>query len=172
MGDGRFKKGLTPWNKGKSGYKNGPLSEETKLKIGLANKGRKASISTRKLWSLQRKGKKHSPETVEKMRMSAHRGENHYNWKGGYQNKLWSNRQRRIKRLGNGGSHTLGEWDRLKAQYNWTCPSCRKSEPVIKLTVDHIVPVSIGGSDNIENIQPLCLPCNVRKFNKVIKFDL
>ncbi len=72
-----------------------------------------------------------------------------------------------IRKKGNSGSHTLGEWETLKAQYNWTCPFCKKAEPKIKLTEDHIIPLSKGGSDNIENIQPLCLICNCKKYNKI-----
>ena len=66
----------------------------------------------------------------------------------------------------------IGEWERLKAQYNWTCPCCKKQEPKIKLTRDHIVAVTRGGSNNIENIQPLCLICDIRKQTKVIKYEL
>lgn len=97
-------------------------------------------------------------------------GKNHPRWKGGYKRKLWNNNKRRIMKTGNGGSHTLEDWENLKAQYNWTCPCCKKSEPKIKLTEDHIVPLSQGGSDNIENIQPLCRSCNSKKHNKIIKY--
>lgn len=113
---------------------------------------------------------------------SKYSGKNHWNWKGGAKlvKKEWRRlnrekdifygRTRRVQRTGNGGSHTLSEWQTLKAQYNWICPCCKKSEPEIKLTEDHIIPLSKGGSDNIENIQPLCRSCNSRKYTKIIKF--
>jgi 5-methylcytosine-specific restriction endonuclease McrA len=68
------------------------------------------------------------------------------------------------------GSFTLGEWELVKKQYGNTCPACNKPEPIIKLTVDHIIPLSKGGSNWIENIQPLCGPCNTRKFTKIIHY--
>ena len=77
-------------------------------------------------------------------------------------------RRTRLKEVG--GSHSLGEWETLKAQYNWACPCCGESEPTISLTKDHIVAVSKGGSDNIENIQPLCNPCNRKKFTKETRY--
>lgn len=40
------------------------------------------------------------------------------------------------------------------------CAHCGTTE---RLTVDHVTPWSWGGSDDRENLQCLCLPCNIRK---------
>ncbi len=131
-------------------------TDEQKLRISLASLGKPKSLEARKSMSQCRVGK--------------FRGEESPHWKGGYERKLWHNNQRRIKKLGNGGSHTLTEWESLKAQYEHTCPCCFRQEPEIKLTRDHIVPLVKGGRDDIENIQPLCRSCNAKKHDKNIKY--
>lgn len=68
------------------------------------------------------------------------------------------------------GKHTLDEWNKLKELFNYICPCCGKSEPEIKLTEDHIIPISKGGSNYIHNIQPLCGSCNCKKFTKTIEY--
>lgn len=40
------------------------------------------------------------------------------------------------------------------------CVTCGSTDA---LTVDHIVPHVLGGSDDIDNLQTLCQPCNSRK---------
>jgi len=69
-------------------------------------------------------------------------------------------RRRRVLKAKSEGTHTLNEWLELCAEYNNACASCGK---VGKLTEDHVVPLSKGGSDYISNIQPLCGPCNSHK---------
>lgn len=87
----------------------------------------------------------------------------------GYEN--WQKNQHSRRKREALGSHTFGDWERLKLQYDLTCPICGKREPEIKLTEDHIIPLSKGGSDNIENIQPLCRSCNSRKGAKIINLN-
>jgi hypothetical protein len=40
------------------------------------------------------------------------------------------------------------------------CGRTLDSDPTLTLEVDHIIPVSIGGSDDIENLRTLCSDCN------------
>jgi 5-methylcytosine-specific restriction endonuclease McrA len=62
------------------------------------------------------------------------------------------------------------EWESLKKQYNYTCLRCGREEPDIKLTLDHVLPLSQGGDNVIENAQPLCPRCNSTKGTKHIDY--
>jgi hypothetical protein len=119
-----------------------------------------------------RKGWKWNDE--QKKNLKGFRGDNsNPMWKGGistYERKVFLNNRRRALKNNADGNHTEDEWKTLKAQYNWICPSCHKKEPEIKLSEDHIIPLSKGGSDNIENIQPLCRSCNSIKHANIIKY--
>lgn len=84
----------------------------------------------------------------------------------------WKNKRNRLKR-GADGNHTLQEWEDLKKKNNYTCQMCKKQEPFKNqkskyLTEDHIIPLSKGGTDYINNIQPLCHSCNCKKGSKII----
>lgn len=92
-------------------------------------------------------------------------GKDHPNWKGG----VAYFKVRNVRKRQNGGSHTFGEWETLKAQFNWTCPACKEGDK--ELVRDHIIPLAKGGSDNIENIQPLCRSCNAKKHTKVVVYE-
>ena len=147
--------------KGKIGNRLGSkLTEETKEKMRISHLGNKNHL-----------GHKHSEDSRQKMRIGVRKyyanlkamGLKPVGFKGGYENKP-NERYSKIKL--NGGSHTSEEWHSLKESYGYTCPSCLKKEPEIKLTIDHIIPVSKGGTDDIGNIQPLCKSCNSRKKNR------
>ena len=59
------------------------------------------------------------------------------------------------------GRHTEVEWRELCEAYDFCCSYCgRRGVP---LTKDHVIAVSKGGSDAIENIVPACLSCNSSK---------
>jgi 5-methylcytosine-specific restriction endonuclease McrA len=79
---------------------------------------------------------------------------------------------RKARKLQTGGSFTSKEWLDLKVKYNNTCLCCGKKEPDIKLSADHVIPLAKGGTSDIENIQPLCLTCNIRKYTKTIDYRL
>lgn len=61
-----------------------------------------------------------------------------------------------------------GLWWSVLARDNWTCCSCGRSskDEGIILEVDHIVPRSKGGSNDMGNLQTLCKKCNIGKSNK------
>lgn len=78
----------------------------------------------------------------------------------------------RARAAGVSGSFTEAEWLALLDACNWSCVRCGRHvsdlESIypgreIALEVDHIVPLSRGGSGAIDNIQPLCSGCNNQK---------
>jgi len=48
----------------------------------------------------------------------------------------------------------------LILRFGLKCMRCRRSKSEGALTVDHIVPWALGGSDDLDNKQLLCAPCN------------
>lgn len=77
---------------------------------------------------------------------------------------------RRARVLQAGGEFTSREWKKLCKHYNYTCLCCGKREPEIKLTIDHVIPLSKGGTNLIDNIQPLCQSCNSSKARSTIDY--
>lgn len=70
-------------------------------------------------------------------------------------------RKRRVELARRLGRHSGIEWLWLLTLCGRTCLGCRRTG--VPLAKDHVVPVSLGGSDAITNLQPLCLACNSAK---------
>lgn len=170
-----FKKGAIPWNKGI------PMRKETIIKI-------KNNPNIFKFL-----GKKHTPESIKKIKEARaiqapfseevrnkmrekKLGEKSPTWKGGITFHRNYKRMKKLryqnKKFSNGGFHTFKQWEEMKERFNFMCLCCGKKEPEIKLTEDHIVPISKGGSDDIENIQPLCFICNCKKSVNTINYTI
>lgn len=148
------------------------LSEETRRKISQSHLGMKHKESSKEKIKQRRALQIISAGMLRGL--SEGRGINSPKYKDGRMKNIeyvsWLKNQWHHRRRSAEGKHSYSEWETLKAQYNWTCPCCKKREPEIKLSVDHIIPLSKGGSNNIENIQPLCRLCNCKKNNKTIKY--
>ncbi len=78
--------------------------------------------------------------------------------------------KRRARKLQNGGTYTPQQWCELCRYYNYTCLCCMRQD--VKLTPDHVIPLCKNGSNDIENIQPLCLTCNKSKSQKTTDYRL
>ena len=64
---------------------------------------------------------------------------------------------------------TPEEWAALLDLYGHRCLACLKAG--VRLSPDHVVPLSWPGASNaIDNIQPLCTPCNLRKGAKHVDY--
>lgn len=75
--------------------------------------------------------------------------------------------KRQAQKRANGGYFSAKQFLELCTLYDHRCLCCGEEAA---LSADHIVPLSKGGSNDITNIQPLCLPCNQRKCAKTIDY--
>lgn len=162
-----------------------PISEETKEKIRAALAGRKLSDAHRTSLVAAHKNRNMIGENnpcwrgglTKDLRAYKSEWEKRNRSKVNQWNKSWRQRnpekfsvlskrgeyKRRALILNAIGNYSHKEWEDLKRRYDFECLACHRKEPEIILTVDHIIPLSQGGSNYIENIQPLCRSCNCRK---------
>lgn len=97
--------------------------------------------------------------------------------------KRWQVFQRKRKESGGDVYHSKG-WHVLRQtallRDMWLCQECKRHGVYTTATeVDHIVPVSQGGSDDLSNLQSLCHACHLsktrqenKKLNNVKKNDI
>lgn len=81
-----------------------------------------------------------------------------------------ANNRRALEDYKQKGKITTSEWYSLIKEHS-VCPGCSSAWSFVgKPTLDHIRPLVRGGKNVIENIQPLCMACNMRKKLRVKKF--
>lgn len=81
----------------------------------------------------------------------------HRKWKSQESSKTRSERLAEARKK---ATHTTAEWESLLSICGNLCVRCGSEENIRK---DHIVPIYQGGSDGIDNLQPLCQSCNSSK---------
>lgn len=73
-------------------------------------------------------------------------------------NKATKTKKRKRTHIPKGMRHEVFKRD------NYTCCECgARKDDGARLHVDHIIPVSKGGSDELDNLQTLCSDCNLNK---------
>jgi len=161
--------GIKTWNTGLHKLMPRCSRCEIELKDRRSLKCRSCAMKDKTFGKISKKKGKHYPHL---------QGINNALWKGGSKVTREKNKdkirfwclQRISRKKGSIGNHTLDDWEELKKNYNYMCLCCKRFEPEIKLTEDHIIPLNKGGSNYIENIQPICGSCNSRKHIKIIDY--
>jgi 5-methylcytosine-specific restriction endonuclease McrA len=104
-----------------------------------------------KNYSKSKLGRKNNNKATKKYRKTE---------KGKWQLKTYKYRLRNNK----SGKIDKKLWEAKLLELNGECQMCKTKE---KITIDHIIPLSKGGKNNIDNLQPLCISCNCSKNNKI-----
>lgn len=139
-------------------YRSNVVSQETRKKISDFNRGKVIPEWHRKLLSGLKRGTG-NPMYKHGLSNTA-RYDNYY--KG-------LNKEERKNAT---GSYTLAEWIELVEKCGSRCLCCGRKEPEVILTVDHITPLSLGGTNDIGNLQPLCKSCNSKKHTKTVDYKV
>ena len=78
------------------------------------------------------------------------------------------NARRRESARDAGPKFKMSEWLAVLEKHGFKCLMCGASAKERTIYPDHIVPLSAGGSNDISNIQPLCIGCNSMKGTQVV----
>jgi 5-methylcytosine-specific restriction endonuclease McrA len=76
------------------------------------------------------------------------------------------NENRRAREMGAPGSFSDRDWLRLVERHRGRCTFCNAQPD--RLTVEHVIPLSRGGSNWIGNILPACRSCNSSKNDSLL----
>jgi 5-methylcytosine-specific restriction endonuclease McrA len=118
-------------------------------KYYLLNKERIAKKATE--WNRKNKDKR---KIIKRKWFLANRG-----------HKNFLNKVRIYREKGAGGKVTKKDADNLFEKHNKICYYCKVNKAT---SIDHIIPISRGGSNDINNLVPACISCNSKKGNKLL----
>ncbi len=76
-------------------------------------------------------------------------------------------KRRRALRIANGGTVTAQDWIDVLKKYGTRCLCCGSDAPP---TMDHVVPLALGGPHDKTNLQPLCHMCNSTKRDTIADY--
>lgn len=76
--------------------------------------------------------------------------------------KANNRRKRRAAKHAGPGGFTARQFEELCKVHGNRCLGCGAAG--VALEADHVVPLTKGGADDTDNIQPLCGACNRKKF--------
>ncbi|HSH76996.1 MAG TPA: HNH endonuclease [Herpetosiphonaceae bacterium] len=80
--------------------------------------------------------------------------------------KTAARQYRRARCYGVAGDFDGWEWDLIRAWWGGRCLACG----IESVTVEHVIPLSRGGSNNVVNLQVLCRACNSRKGTSLVDY--
>lgn len=128
--------------------------------------------STRRYRQLHRAEFLEKHKARQRLYYAAHRDE-HSQYMKRYRNTLHGRMvirtlisKRRARKISAAGSHTAQQLLDQKKRQHSRCYYCSVKLGTL-YHADHVVPLSLGGSDDISNIVITCPTCNLRKSNKL-----
>jgi 5-methylcytosine-specific restriction endonuclease McrA len=117
--------------------------------------------------SLSRKWYYDNPEKVYKYHVEKYAANpdkakrNALDWSRKNPTKVAAIRHSRRSQKSKTDSFTYSQIDQMLVSQSNKCNYCHKH--LDKFHIDHVMPLKLGGGNNIENIQLLCPNCNLRK---------
>jgi uncharacterized protein YdaU (DUF1376 family) len=153
-------------------WRNGPLPDDDRALAGIARVDRKTWAAdtgpiVREFFTADSGRLHHKRIDAERSRAggiqsrSEGRGVAGAKAKWGDQSGAGATRSERLAEARQKGRHTPDEWKSLLDFCGNACVRCGANR--VEIVKDHIQPIYQGGSDAIDNLQPLCVRCNSSK---------
>lgn len=64
--------------------------------------------------------------------------------------------------------NTIIKWGDKRGHIHYDLFYIDKKRNRVLMTIDHIIPKSLGGTREMRNLQPACAPCNHKKADKIL----